>query len=651
MKPFRNIPLQWKLTVIVTLTTLVAMFLASVGIIYYEGVSARNFLVKELKSTADIIGKNSAVAMRFQVRKDALQLLESLAPKEHVIRACLLTPEGKLFAEFATTDLPKPESPILTDGHVFTDRHLMLSRRIIHDGDLLGSVHLTANLKFLHEQRRQAISTTALVLVSSTLLSLFLAMYWLSAVSRPITNLVKTAGRISASGDYSMRARQFEDDDLGRLTAEFNDMLNQIQKRDAELSEAHEELKRRHDELAEEKEELTRSRERENELVEKLSRSERLESLGLLAGGVAHDLNNILGPMVAYPELIMDSLPEDDKRLRHMMSQINNSARKASGVIRNLLTMGRRGSYELEVAQLNDVIRSFCDSPEFAETQRNYANVDHKLELADDLWPIQASLPHLSQVVMNLVINAFEAIGRNNGQVLIRTERTAVNDPIDGYETIEKGLYVKLSVVDSGCGIVPEKLNRIFEPFFTGKKLGRSGSGLGLAVVYGIVHDFDGQIDLASEPGKGTRFDLYFPPMLEVPAKSDIPEADHSGTERILVVDDVREQREMAAELLETMGYETETAANGHLAVDYLKENDVDLVILDMIMEEGFDGLDTYREILEFNPTQKCIIASGFSESERVREAQLLGAGAYVSKPYTRNIIGKAVRDELDREV
>jgi len=650
MKSFGDMPLHRKLTAIVALSTLVAMLLASVGIVYHEGVTARAFLVKELQTTADIIGKNSAVALRFQVAKDAQQLLESLALKEHVMRACLLTPEGKLFAEYSTAEAPEPGPPSLVDFHHFTDNHLMLSRRIVHDGDLLGMVHLTSDLKFLREQRKQAISTTALVLVTSTILSLILAMYWLRAVSRPITDLVKTAGRVSSSGDYSTRAKQYADDDLGRLTAGFNEMLNQIQERDAELHKTQEELKHRLSELAEEKEHLTKARERERELVDKLSRSERLESLGLLAGGVAHDLNNILGPMVAYPELILEYLPEQEKRARHMMSQINDSAKKASGVIRNLLTMGRRGSYELEVAQLNDVIRSFCDSPEFSETQRNYVNVDHQLELADDLWPIQASVPHLGQVVMNLVINAYEAIGRDSGEVVIHTERAAVNEPIDGYETIEKGLFVRLSVTDTGCGIPADKINRIFEPFFTGKKLGRSGSGLGLAVVYGIVQDFDGQIDVISEPGKGTRFDLYFPPLLEAQVKADVPEADYSGAERVLVVDDVREQREMAAELLETMGYEAFTAANGHRALEFLKKNDVDLIILDMIMEEGFDGLDTYREVLEYKPGQKCIIASGFSESERVREAQSLGAGNYVSKPYTRNIIGKAVRDELDRQ-
>lgn len=651
MKRFRDMPLYRKLTSIVVGTVLLAMLIASVGIVHYEGVAARRFMLNELDTTAEIIGINSAVYLSFESKDKAETLLQSLRPKEHVVRACLFDANKKIFAKYKIVeDLTEAATPRLANTHEFTDKYLHLSRRIVHDGDLLGIVHLTSDLGFLQDQHRQAITTTALVLAGSTILALLLSLYWMRAASRPVTDLMRTSSKISTTGDYSLRAVQYADDDLGQLTASFNRMLGQIQERDAKLHQTQDELKQRLQELAAEQERLTKARERERELEEKLSRSERLESLGLLAGGVAHDLNNILGPMVAYPDLILELLPESDTRLRHMMQQINESGKKASGVIRNLLTMGRRGSYDLEVVQLNDIVRSYIDSPEFADIQRNYSRAELRLELADDLWPIQASVSHLNQVVMNLVINAFEAIGRKEGEVLVRTERCGVNKPIDGYQTIEQGLYVKLTVTDTGCGIPPEKIGRIFEPFYTGKKMGRSGSGLGLAVVYGVVHDFDGQIDIRSQPGEGASFDIYFPPVLEVtPAKPE-PDLDLQGTESILVIDDVREQREMAAELLETMGYTTHIAENGHVAIDFLKENDADLIVLDMIMEEGFDGLDTYREILKFKPRQKCIIASGFSENERVRECQRLGAGAYVSKPYTRTTIGRAVRDELERQ-
>jgi CheY-like chemotaxis protein len=178
--------------------------------------------------------------------------------------------------------------------------------------------------------------------------------------------------------------------------------------------------------------------------------------------------------------------------------------------------------------------------------------------------------------------------------------------------------------------------------------MGRSGSGLGLAVVYGVVKDFGGYIDVKSKRGEGTQFDLYLPATHESVAEEESPETDYCGTESILVVDDLPQQRELAARLLESLGYRVAKAENGMRAVEMIREQTVDLVVLDMIMDEGFDGLDTYRKIRQIRPSQACVIASGFSESERVRAAQSLGAGEFIHKPYTRDNIGRVVRRALD---
>jgi CheY-like chemotaxis protein len=201
-------------------------------------------------------------------------------------------------------------------------------------------------------------------------------------------------------------------------------------------------------------------------------------------------------------------------------------------------------------------------------------------------------------------------------------------------------------------GILAENIEKIFEPFYTKKAMGRSGTGLGLTIVWGTVKDHNGYIDVQSEKGKGSTFALYFPatrePMVEDLNKIPLDRYKGQG-ELILVVDDVAEQREMAAGMLTSLGYNVAAVPGGEEALGYLKTQKVDLIVLDMIMDPGMDGLETYRSILEIVPGQKAVIVSGYSETDRVKETQKLGAGVYVRKPYVLEKIGLAIRNELNR--
>ena len=238
------------------------------------------------------------------------------------------------------------------------------------------------------------------------------------------------------------------------------------------------------------------------------------------------------------------------------------------------------------------------------------------------------------------------------GWITITTENIHVDRPVQKYEDLEQGDYVVLSVSDNGLGISSEDLKRVFEPFYTKKVMGRSGTGLGMAVVWGTVKDHQGHIDVESEEGKGTTFTLYFSATRNASTGNEVPlsiEAYSGHGESILVVDDMDSQREIASVLLTQLGYSVETSASGEEAVEMMKTTKFDLVVLDMIMEPGIDGLDTYKQILALHPGQKAIIASGFSETTRVKAALALGAGQYVKKPYTLERIGMAVRQELDR--
>lgn len=383
------------------------------------------------------------------------------------------------------------------------------------------------------------------------------------------------------------------------------------------------------------------------ELQAKLEKAERMESIGILAGGVAHDLNNMLGPVVGYPEVILRKLP-DDHPVRKHVERIGASAQKAADVIQDLLTLARRGRYEMKPMNLNDLVREYLETPSFLEKQSDRPDVSVKIRLHENLSNIIGSEFHLTKALMNLVVNAFDAMP-DGGELTIETSESHLNELISGFSKIESGKYVMIRVKDTGIGIDPEDLDRIFEPYYSKKKMGSSGSGLGLAIVYGIVRDHKGYYDIISGKGEGTEFIAYFPMTEDEVTVSDDSSADYRGNETILVIDDAAEQREIATVLLTGLGYDVTSVESGRKAIEYLSSHKVDIVLLDMIMEEDFDGLDTYTELIKIHPGQRAVIISGYSPTERVRNAQDLGAGGYVKKPFTRSVIGKAVREELDR--
>ena len=385
-------------------------------------------------------------------------------------------------------------------------------------------------------------------------------------------------------------------------------------------------------------------------LESQLQRAQKMEALGTLAGGVAHDLNNILSGLVSYPELILMDLPKESS-LRNSLLTIQKSGEKAAAIVHDLFTLARRGVSVTEVVNLNHIVSEYLMSPENERLKKYHHNISIKEDLEEHLLPILGSPVHLSKTIMNLVSNAAEAMP-DGGEILISTQNRYVDKPIRDYDHIDEGDYVILSISDTGLGISSGEMERIFEPFYTKKVMGRNGTGLGMAVVWGTVKDHKGYIDVQSTEKKGTTFTLYFPVTRKEAVKDKLLLSleDYMGKgELILVVDDVEEQREIAFRILIRLGYSVRSVASGEEAVDYLKENSVDLLILDMIMAPGIDGLDTYKKILEFHPKQKAIIVSGYSETDRVKEAQRLGAGTYIDKPYLLEKIAIAVREELDK--
>jgi len=383
-------------------------------------------------------------------------------------------------------------------------------------------------------------------------------------------------------------------------------------------------------------------------LQDRLQKIEKMQAIGLMAAGVAHDLNNILTGILAYPDLLLMQLPPDSE-LRKPIEAIREAGKRASQVVADLLTIARGVAAPKEPANLNELIKEYIQSPEFKKLAKAYPRIKLELKLANSLPNISCSPVHIKKCLMNLVTNAFEAV-ETEGKVTIRTKHMLSNEIVNNQSNyLKKGEYVLLEVSDSGGGISPQDLGRIFEPFYTKKVMGRSGTGLGLAIVWNTVNEHEGIIDVSSDE-HGTTFSLLFPVTQESSqmTHTDFNIADLYGNgATILVVDDEVEQRNLLKKLLTELNYNVHTVSTGEEAIEFLRNNKVDLVILDMILGSGMNGKETYQKILEIEPTQKTIIVSGYCEDQDIREAQKLGAGEFIKKPYSLKEIGVAIKKIL----
>jgi len=446
---------------------------------------------------------------------------------------------------------------------------------------------------------------------------------------------------------------------LSSKNKELNETIAELKKYEDKLLKAREGLEKRvhertaslakiNKQLEKEIEERKKTENERKQLEVKLIQAQKMEAIGTLVGGVAHDLNNILSALVNYPELLLLKIPEDSP-IRKTILTIKRSGEKAAAIVQDLLTLARRSVPIIEIVNINDIIVEYLNSPEYKKLKSYCPELIVETEMQKDLLNIKGSPVHLSKIIMNLVSNGVESMP-DGGKLIISTDNKYIDIPINGYDEILEGDFVCIKITDTGIGMSSDELNRIFEPFYTRKTMGRSGTGLGMSVVWGTIKDHKGYINVKSEKEKGTTFTIYLPATREQNDnhKPETKIEDYYGrNEIVLVVDDIKDQREIAKDMLTILNYSVVLVSSGGEAIEYLKTNTVDILLLDMIMDDGMDGYETYKRILEIHPGQKAIIASGFSETDRVKQALKLGAGAYIKKPYLLKILGKAIRSEL----
>ncbi|KAA3632831.1 MAG: response regulator [Calditrichaeota bacterium] len=386
---------------------------------------------------------------------------------------------------------------------------------------------------------------------------------------------------------------------------------------------------------------------RKKELQAQITRAEKMETVGLLAGGVAHDLNNLLSPVIGYAEYISEQL--QDKQLKEHSDRIIKSASEAAEVVQDLLTLARRGRCELVPTEVRNVMYEIISSSWYEQLIEKNKSIKFTSTLVDPDIKILASKTHLKKAFMNLIRNAIDAMPDGGLLNINYTKATKDEIPIKN-RADSSNEYIGLIVEDTGVGIAQEHINHVFEPYFSNKSLSSSrGSGLGLSVVYGVLKDHNGSYEITSKPGKGTKFTLYFPITKEnfeyVDTTDEVTKTDRKGN--ILVVDDDSDLRTMTKLLLQNIGYSVDTAENGHQACKKLNEHSFDLVLLDMIMEPEFDGLDTYIALKEIVPHQKTIIVTGFAETDRVKKACELGVKLSLKKPFRKKDLENAINKIL----
>ncbi len=403
---------------------------------------------------------------------------------------------------------------------------------------------------------------------------------------------------------------------------------------------------------------------KENELREATNRIKQIENLGILAGGVAHDLNNIFMPLVSMPELIISELksmnqPNLTAKAEKELIDVRDSGMQAIEITQDLLVLSQRGNYMMNPLSVNTIINEYFQIRAFRSLQHNYPLVIVKANLAKNIPLIKGCRSHMMRVFVNLVKNAMEAIVEN-GQVTIRTSTQCLEKDIKEFEVIPKGEYVVAEVIDNGKGISSDNMDKILQPFFTSKKKNKeSGTGLGLAIVLNVIKEHKGYINVQSIENEGSHFSLYLPVTSETP---DEPDTDSTleGTGTIMVIDDVEKHLEVIRRHVVGLGYNVTTANSGEAALEIYRKTlsklsdrtstPYDLVLLDIIMEKGLDGLDVYREINKLCPAQKVVFLSGVGLHNRSDEIQKLGVITLIPKPITRKTIGTAIKKEMAKQ-
>lgn len=768
MRLLRDVSIKQKLTIIMMMTSTVALVLAGAAFLTYELIAFRDGMITKLSALAGVIGSNSSSSLVFGDKQSAEETLGALDSEQHVTFAAIYNANGVIFATYSRDSGTVGGAIPLRggdEGHEFHPDDVTLFREIFLDGEKVGTVFLRSDLTEMDGRLRQYAGILLTVLVCSSLVALLLSSKLQRVISAPILHLATTARVVSDLKDYSVRAVKHNKDEIGELIGGFNEMLAQIQERDAALQSAHNDLELRvlerthalQQEVVERKraeeqiheqamlideaqdailvedihhrvvfwnksaarlygwtleeirgrnahELLYKSPQQSHEEAERtvlangywmgeihqvtrhganiivesrwtlltddqgnpksvlivntditqkksleaqFLRAQRIESIGTLAGGIAHDINNVLSPIL----LALDVLKRKhlDEQSQRMLQMLESSAKRGSEMVKHVLSFARG----MEGEQVSLQPRYLIKEMEKMAKETFPRSISIVTDVPADLWSICGDPTQLHQVLLNLMVNARDAIS-GEGSITISSENIRFDEHNVKYHIDAKiGPYVLLRVEDTGVGIPPKIIEKIFDPFFTTKERGK-GTGLGLSTVLAIVKSHGGFVNVYTEVGKGTTFKVYLP--AEGSARPDQAETRavqyaHGKDQLVLVIDDEVAIREITRETLEANGYKVLVANDGTAALPLLArhQGNIKLILTDMMMPY-MDGAATIQAIRKLDATVNIVVVSGLLSNEKTMEIAGLGVQGYVAKPFTTEKLLKLINDILNRE-
>jgi signal transduction histidine kinase len=651
---FARLPIARKLALIVTSTTLGALLLASMSFVAYDAWDARQTLRRELVILGQIVADRSIAALSFGDDRSATETLHALGARPSILEAALLDADGQTLARFSRSGGPDP-APLLDTppaGIRFAEGRLQLVRQIALEGEVIGTLILVSDLRELGQRQARFIGITIAVAALSFAAAFLLSARLRREVATPVTSLAEATRKVTNERDYSARAQKRTEDELGELVDAFNEMLEELARRDLALraerdrAEEHAARARRlFEETSQAKDALEAQITERERLEEQILHSQKMEAVGRLAGGVAHDFNNMLMVIRGYTETILHD-SESPERIRADLEQINSAAQRAAVITRQLLVFSRQQVLKIETIDLNEAIRETLRMLERLIGE----DVELCAELSEPPSLVHGDAGQLQQVLVNLAVNARDAMP-TGGRLRIVARRAELKRGRQSEELeVEPGEYAVVEVSDSGEGMSEEIRSRAFDPFFTTKPAGQ-GTGLGLATVYGIVRQSGGAIRLESEPGHGATFEIYLPIAIQ-PAVVEAEPSERRlepGSETILLVEDEEAVRRLIQNMLERNGYKVLVAEDGFAALEVSRAHreSIDLLITDVVMPRmNADELVTRLE--GERPGIPVLFVSGYVDDVINRYGIETRSRRLLGKPFVEADLLEKVRKLLD---